>query len=430
VVGCIIGAGIFRLSSPIAQNSPSVFMFFLAWVLGGFLSLCGALTYAELATRFPKTGGDYVFLTNAYGRFWGFLFGWTKLFMERTGTIAIVAYVFAEHACQVFGWPATTARLLAATAIVILTGVNLLGLRVGKNIQNLFTVLKISALFLLVGAGLIFQKGSIQNFQPFWPDWSWSLVSSTGLALIFVLWTLGGWTEAAYVAEEVKDPAKNLPRAIVGGVLAVIGLYLLVNMIYIYYMPLEEMRRTSLVAAGTMDKIWVGRGGQIFSAMVMVSTFGALNGFVITGAHSLRHGQGPHSFSCPHARPGKIPHAGLRPRFQRGHGFGFGPDRDFGSNYHLHGSDYFYLFCHDRDFTFYFSSPVSPGSPSLSSLALPLDPRYFCSSMYRIPGKRFRRTTPVVPPRPPHLRHRHSALFLRTMDVPKGRKPQLKKAPL
>jgi basic amino acid/polyamine antiporter, APA family len=287
VVGCIIGAGIFRLSGRVAAFSPSPFMFLLAWVLGGLLSLCGALCYAELATLYPKTGGDYVFLTQAYGRFWGFVFGWTKLFVQRTGTIAIVAFIFAEHACRTFGWELGQAKPLAMAAIALLTAANIIGLGLGKNIQNLFTGLKVLALLLIVAAGLLFQKGSAQNFQPFWPEWSWSLMSSTGVALIFVLWTYGGWTEAAYVAEEVRDPGRNLPRAIVGGLLATTALYLLVNTVYLYYLPLEEMRQTKLVAAEAMDKIWRGRGGQIVSAMVMVSTLGALNGFVLTGGRIL-----------------------------------------------------------------------------------------------------------------------------------------------
>jgi amino acid transporter len=289
VVGCVIGAGIFRLSDSVAQKCASPFQFFLAWVLGGILSLCGALCYAELATRFPRTGGDYVFLTQAYGRFWGFLFGWTKIFVQRTGTLAILAVVFAEHAAQALGFPPLWIKPVATGAIAVLTVANIRGIRWGKGVQNTFTGAKLAALILIVGAGLLAGKGSWAGYSPFWPDhFAGDFWSTTGLALIFVLWTYGGWTEAAYVAEEVRDPSRNLPRAIVGGLLTVTVFYLAVNAVYLAHLPLPEMARTNLVAAGTMDKIWPGTGGRAVAAMVMASTFGALNGFILTGGRILQ----------------------------------------------------------------------------------------------------------------------------------------------
>lgn len=287
VVGCVIGAGIFRLSDSVAKFSPSPAVFLLAWVLGGVISLCGALCYAELATLFPRTGGDYIFLTEAYGRFWGFLFGWTKLFVQRTGTIAIIALVFAEHAARVLGAGSSIVKPVATAAIVLLTAANIAGLKLGKNIQNVFTLLKVLAIILIVAVGCLAGKGSVENLRPFWPEWSPGLFSAIGLALIPVLWTYGGWENAAYVAEEVRDPQRNLPRSIVVGLLTATGLYLLVNAVYLYYMPLPEMRATDLVAAGTMDKVWTGVGGRVVAAMVMISTFGALNGFILAGGRIL-----------------------------------------------------------------------------------------------------------------------------------------------
>jgi amino acid transporter len=287
VVGCVIGAGIFRLSDSVARHSPSGFMFLLAWTLAGLLSLCGALTYAELASRFPRTGGDYVFLTNAYGRFWGFLFGWTKLFVQRVGTIAILAFVFAEHAGRVFGLTPASVKPLATAAIVALAAANITGLRAGRNIQNVMTFLKVFALAAIIGVGLLAGGGSTENFKPFWPEWSWDLFSSTGLAMIFALWTYGGWENAAYVAEEVRSPERNLPRAIVGGLLGTTALYLVVNAVYLYYLPLPVMRETDLVAAGAMDRIWAGHGGRVVAAMVMASTLGAVNGYILTGSRIL-----------------------------------------------------------------------------------------------------------------------------------------------
>lgn len=287
VVGCIIGAGIFRLSDSVARASPSVFLFLAAWGLGGLLSLCGALVWAELATRFPRNGGEYVFLSNGYGRAWGFVYGWTRLFVSRTGTLAILAFVFAEHAARVFGAPPAAVKPLATAAVLGLTALNILGVRFGKSVQNLFTVLKLLALFGIIAVGLLAGRGSPVHLTPFWPRGQTSILSSLGLALIPVLWTYGGWYEAAYVAGEVKDPQTNLPRAIVGGLLATTGVYLLINLVYILYLPLEEMRATDLVAAGVMDKIWPSVGGAVVAAMVMVSTFGALNGFIFSSGRLL-----------------------------------------------------------------------------------------------------------------------------------------------
>lgn len=287
VVGCIIGAGIFRLSDSVARSSPAPAVFLAAWAIGGLVSLCGALIWAELATRFPKNGGEYVFLSNAYGGAWGFVYGWTRLFVSRTGTLAILAFVFAEHAVRVFGGGASAVKPAATAAVIVLTALNIVGVRFGKAVQNIFTVLKLLALFGLIAVGVAAGGGSAASFTPFWPTETRGLLSSLGLALIPVLWTYGGWYEAAYVAGEVREPGRNLPRAIVGGLLATTGIYLLVNVVYLMYLPLPEMRTTDLVAAGAMDKIFPGAGGAAVAAMVMVSTFGALNGFIFSGGRLL-----------------------------------------------------------------------------------------------------------------------------------------------
>lgn len=288
VAGCAIGAGIFRLSDSVAQHSLSPGLFLAAWLVGGVLSICGALCYGELAARFPKNGGDYVFLTEAYGPFWGFLFGWTKLLVNNTGTLAILAFVFAEHSVIAFGFPLAGVKPLASIAIIGLTAANIWGLDLGRLIQNSLTLCKMLALLLIVLLGLWVSGGSVANFTPVLPEAEpISVLSSFGLALIFVLWAYGGWEEVASVAEEIQEPKKNLPRAIVGGLLAVTLLYFLVNAIYLYYLPLPVMRDTDLVAAGTMNHISPGYGMRIVAFMVMASTLGALNGFILTGGRIL-----------------------------------------------------------------------------------------------------------------------------------------------
>jgi amino acid transporter len=223
-----------------------------------------------------------------YGRFWGFLFGWTKLFIERTGTIAILGFVFAEYFSRVMPYDGALLRWVASGAILLLTAVNVAGIRWGKYVQNVFTALKIVALLSLIAAG-ISAVASNNTVAPQWelPLMDFSLLQAMGVALVFVLWTYGGWTEAAYVAEEVKDPTRNVPRAIIQGVLLTTLLYLLVNWSYLLFVPIETLPETPLVASRVMQDA-LGNAGSLFIAwMVACSAFGALNGYILTGGRIL-----------------------------------------------------------------------------------------------------------------------------------------------
>jgi len=288
VIGCIVGVGIFRTASSIAGQLQSPFLTLALWGVGGAVSLCGALCYAELAAMFPASGGDYVYIGKIYGGFWGFLFGWTKLFIERTGTIAILGFVFAEYANRIVPFAPAGLRWVAAGAILLLTAVNVLGIRWGTYVQNLFTVLKIVALvsIILVG-GLAFMSDT--TVSPGWtvPALDFRTVQSLGVAFIFVLWTYGGWTEAAYVAEEVREPTVNVPRAIIGGVVLTTILYLLVNWSYLLLVPMDALPKTPLVASAVMEDALGGAGAVFIASMVACSAFGALNGYILTGARIL-----------------------------------------------------------------------------------------------------------------------------------------------
>lgn len=288
VIGCIVGVGIFRTASPIARHLDSPALMLLTWAVGGAISVCGALCYAELAAMFPASGGDYVYLSRIYGRFWGFLFGWTKLFIERTGTIAILGFVFAEYLRRVVPYAEGTLRWVAGAAILLLTAVNIAGLRWGTYVQNVFTVLKLAALGTLIAVGLQAAAAG-STVRPDWtlPPADAGLLRAMGMALVFVLWTYGGWTEAAYVAEEVQDPTRTVPRAILGGVALTTVLYLLVNLTYLLFIPVERLRETPLVASAVMEGVW-GRAGAVFIAvMIACSAFGALNGYILTGGRIL-----------------------------------------------------------------------------------------------------------------------------------------------
>ena len=288
VIGCIVGAGIFRTASSIAHHLPSPPLILGLWALGGALSLCGALCYAELAAMFPKTGGDYIYLREVYGDFWGFLFGWTKLFIERTGTIAILGFVFAEYVRQVLGYHEPLVRWVATGAILILTAVNVVGIRWGTIVQNVFTVLKVVALACLIVAGAHALTSQTAPTSPWTiPSLNASLLQSMGVALIFVLWTYGGWTEAAYVAEEIKEPTRNVPIAIILGVIVTTVLYTLVNASYLLHLPIDAIAQTPLVASRVMESA-IGPSGATFIAwMIAASAFGALNGYILTGGRIL-----------------------------------------------------------------------------------------------------------------------------------------------
>ncbi len=288
VIGCIVGVGIFRTASSIAGHLPSPPLILALWLFGGLLSLCGALCYAELAAMFPASGGDYVYISEVYGRSWGFLFGWTKLFIERTGTIAILGFVFAEYVRRIAPYGESALRWIAAAAIVLLTAVNVVGIRWGKYVQNIFTVLKMGALGSLIAVG-VRALVSHNTVGPHWtiPPMHLPLIQSMGVALVFVLWTYGGWTEAAYVAEEVHHPTRNVPRAIVGGLALTTVVYVLVNGSYLLFVPIERLAHTPLVASTVMQDALGSAGATFIAGMIACSAFGALNGYILTGARIL-----------------------------------------------------------------------------------------------------------------------------------------------
>ena len=288
VVGCIVGSGIFRSASSIAAHVTSPSLTIALWIFGGLLSLCGALCYAELAALFPQSGGDYVYISASYGRISGFLFGWTKLFIERTGTIAILGKVFADYLRRALPYPESAATAIAAAAIVLLTVVNIVGVRWGKYVQNLFTFLKIAALAAIIVTGL----STIGAGRAVAQDWSIPPLSvgtfrSLGVALVFVLWTYSGWTEAAYVADEVKEPQRTVPRAILGGLLLTTVLYALVNISYLTAVPVADIAKTPQVAASLMERAHGPAGAIFIAAMIACSAFGALNGFILSSSRVL-----------------------------------------------------------------------------------------------------------------------------------------------
>ena len=281
IVGIIIGAGIYQTAPDVAKGVGSGWGVMAIWVVGGALSLCGAMGYAELASAYPCAGGDYVYLSRAYGRWAGFLFGWAQLAIVRPGDIAVMAFVFATYAQALCDPLAQTAfpyshQLYAAGATIAFTLVNVMGVSEGKWTQNVLTLLKTLGLLIIVGLSFIgFPNYAAPTTVAPLP---WSL------ALILVLFTFGGWNEMAYVAAEVKNPRRNIARALATGTLTVTGLYLLLNGAFLHSLGYSGMAQSRAVAADTVASVFPDFGGKLISGLICISALGAVNGLIFAGA--------------------------------------------------------------------------------------------------------------------------------------------------
>ena len=283
IVGIIIGAGIYQMAPDIARGAESWWGVFGIWIVGGLLSLAGALSYAELATAYPREGGDYVYLSKAYGRWAGFLFGWAQLTVVRPGDILVMAFAFATYGRAIYdplaAYPGLSQRVFAGAAVLVLTIINILGIKQGKWTQNLLTTAKALGLLAIVGVAVAAPRGAGTpvSYEGLMPMTWW-------LALIFVLFTYGGWNEMAYVAAEVKDPRRNIVRALVTGTAAVITLYLLVNGAFLYTLGYNGLSTSKAVASDAIGTAFPVVGSRLISALVCISALGAVNGLIFTGA--------------------------------------------------------------------------------------------------------------------------------------------------
>jgi basic amino acid/polyamine antiporter, APA family len=278
VVGLIIGSGIFRVPSSIAAEAGSVAAIAALWLLGGLVVLCGALSLAELATMFPRAGGQYVFLRETYGRPVAFLYGWTFLLVSPT-TWAAVALIFAGYLGTFIQLTEREVRLVAALLIVLVGAANYRSVRVGASIQNVSTAAKVLALLAVAATVFIFGRNDGAFAAPSGQTaGGWS---SLGIAFIGVLFAYGGWAEFLGLAGEVREPGRNLPLALGAGTAIVILIYLLVNAAYLFVLPVQAVAASNLVAADAMTQAVGGAGASIVAALVMLSTFGALSGMAM-----------------------------------------------------------------------------------------------------------------------------------------------------
>jgi APA family basic amino acid/polyamine antiporter len=298
-IGSILGTGIFITTGDIARVLPHAGLILLAWVMGGVLTLAGALTYAELGTMFPRAGGQYHFLREAYGPLWGFLFGWTAFLVIMTGGIATMAVGFGEYLGSFLPFFSTSNALLAlplgpwtwslsggqlagALAIVVLSAVNYVGLKEGAGLQNLVTAVKVGSIVGFGCLGLWVPAQAELELAAAVP--SGGVLAAFGVAMIAVSWSFDGWYGVTNVGEEMRRPERDLPRGLIGGTLVVTLLYVLMNLVYLRALPVSAMAETGRVAEGAATALLGTIGGRVMSAAVLVSSFGCISSTILYAA--------------------------------------------------------------------------------------------------------------------------------------------------
>ena len=295
-VGSIIGTGIFITTGDIARQLPHAGLILALWVAGGLLTLAGALTYAELGAMFPKAGGQYHFLKEAYGPLWGFLFGWASFLVIMSGGIATLAVGFGEYlgsfvpffsTRNVFfmlpvgpwNWAINGGQLAGAMAIALLTWINYLGLKEGAGVQNAVTVVKIGSIMALAGVGFLVPPRVEAHLTAPLP--AGGFLTAAGVGMIAVLWTYDGWYNLTFSAGEMRDPEKSLPRGLIAGTLAVMVLYGLMNLVYMRALPVSAMGDTGRIGEAAAVALFGPTGGRLVSMAVLVSTFGCISSTIL-----------------------------------------------------------------------------------------------------------------------------------------------------
>lgn len=305
IVGIVVGTSIFKIPPLVFGNVEDAWWGMFAWGFGGLLVLIGSFCYAELATTYPRVGGDYVYLTRAFGRGFGFLFGWAQLTVILTGSIGVMAYAFGDYAVEFFGFGTSHVVWFAVASIVLLTAFNLFGVVFGKTVQNILSIIKVVGLVSIVVVGFAWggktydavDAGSAGNeaaastsdagdsASPIVEQRSlWQVLSRFGMAMVFVFYAYGGWNDAAFVAAEVKDRHRNLPRALFIGTGGIMLIYLLVNAAYLRGLGYAGVSSSWTPAADVLDLAFEDWGSRGMCLLVMLSALGAINGLIFTGS--------------------------------------------------------------------------------------------------------------------------------------------------
>ena len=303
IMGSMIGSGIFIVSSAIARDVQTPGMLLLVWGVTAVMTILGALSYGELAAAMPEAGGQYIFLKRIYHELFGFLYGWTVFTIIQTGTIAAVAVAFAKftgvfwhdvspdvHVLDLGFFTLSTQQLLAVGVIVFLTLANFRAVKAGAHLQNLFTFAKIAALVVVIVFGIyagVTGKGNAANFSPAWPDtWTVLTIAVFCSAMVGSLFSADAWNNITYVAAEVENPKRNLPLSMFLGTGSVVLIYFLINVVYLYILPIDQIQNADQERVGTllMQTIAGDWGMYFMAALIMVATFGCLNGIILAGS--------------------------------------------------------------------------------------------------------------------------------------------------
>ena len=308
-VGTMIASAIFIVPATVAAAAHGTVTMTLVWVIGGIVSLLGALSIAELAGAYPEAGGQYAYLREAYGTVWAFLYGWATFAVINTASIAAIAVGFARYIGFFVPLSEAAVRIVAIASIVGLTLLNCRGVRLGATTQNILTVLKIGALLALIITSFVLPGGSVSHLQPLWPSGNVAqLIGPFGVAMVAVLWAYDGWIETTYVGSEIVDPGRNLPRSIILSTLIVIALYVLASVAYAYVLSPDGMVGSALVASDAARVTMGSIGAGLVVVAILISTLGANNGIVLTAARipyaMARGGMFFHSQGTVHPRYG------------------------------------------------------------------------------------------------------------------------------
>jgi len=326
VAGTMIGTGVFVVPSMILLQVGTPAMVLFVWIAAGILSLFGALAYAELGAALPQAGGEFVYMHRAYGPLFGFLYGWTQFTIAKTASIATIATGFVIYLAYFFPglhsplWHSslhigghemalrlTGVQLGATLMVLLLTGINVLGVRRSGAVQTLFTASKLLVLAILIVLGLTYGHGSWQGFHPlFGASAHGGVLAAFGVAMVYALWGYDGWNNLSMVAGEVKNPQRNIPVALIVGTLLVLVVYILVNLAYFHVLPPSQILGTKTVASDTAVRFLGNAGGSFIAVGVMISSFASLNGSILAGSRipyaTAREGLFPAQLAKVHPR--------------------------------------------------------------------------------------------------------------------------------
>lgn len=284
IVGIVVGAGIFRTPSLVAANTGTWELFLSVWLLGGLISLIGALCYAELTTTFPNTGGDYHFLMQAFGKRFAFLFAWARASVIQTGSIALLAYIVGDYISQLYSLGAYSPAVYAALVVTVLTFVNIVGVKFGTGTQKILLAIQFAGLFLVVIAGFFFEPSATTLAAL--PPGTGDKPTAVGLAMVFVLLTFGGWNEAGYISAELRAGSRKMVNVLVVSILIITVIYLLINAAFLQVLGIERMAASEAVGVDLMRATMGELGVVLIGVLVAMAALTSVNATIFTGART------------------------------------------------------------------------------------------------------------------------------------------------